>query len=70
MITRGMEPKELRQLRESMGWTQFEFAMKLGLQPNSYARLERGEREISLTVAKLARLIVTLFREGIDVDRL
>ncbi len=69
MIVRGMNHRELLQLRQSMKWTQAEFAVRLGITSNTYSRLERGERAISLPVARLARITVAFAKEGIDVRR-
>jgi transcriptional regulator with XRE-family HTH domain len=48
---------ELRQIRRRLGLSQREFAPRVGLQPNSLARLERDERQVSETLAILARLL-------------
>jgi transcriptional regulator with XRE-family HTH domain len=48
---------ELRQIRDRLRLTQAAFAARLGMTPNSLARLERGERGVSETVAILARLL-------------
>lgn len=61
-----MNHAELKSLRDSAGWTQAEFAEKLGITENHYARLERGDpregevRPITLTLAKLARVVVKI----------
>jgi len=49
--------KELRAIRRRLGLSQRRFAPWVGLQPNSLARLERGERQVSETLAILARLL-------------
>jgi transcriptional regulator with XRE-family HTH domain len=48
---------ELRRIRDRLKLTQVAFAARLGLTANSLARLERGERGVSETVAILARLL-------------
>lgn len=61
-----MDHAELRKLREVAGWTQAEFARRLGITINHYSRIERGDiregmlRPITRTVAILARLLVRL----------
>lgn len=65
---------ELRMLRDQAGWSQKEFADQLGITSNHYARLERGDirggvrMPIALSVLYLARLIVKLKLNGIEVD--
>jgi transcriptional regulator with XRE-family HTH domain len=49
--------KELRAIRLRLGLSQRTFAPRVGLQPNSLARLERGERQVSETLAILAQLL-------------
>jgi len=41
-----MAGKELRRVREAMGLTQKQLAVKLGLTSTSVARMERGEQKI------------------------
>jgi transcriptional regulator with XRE-family HTH domain len=61
-----MDHAELRTLRDLAGWTQAEFARRLGITDNHYARIERGDpregqvRPITLTIAILARLVAKL----------
>ena len=61
-----MDHAELRSLRDLAEWTQVEFAQRLGITNNHYARIERGDpregeiRPITLTIAILARLVVRL----------
>lgn len=38
-------PLELKQIRDGMGWTQEEAAVKAGVTRNTWARWERGEVE-------------------------
>jgi transcriptional regulator with XRE-family HTH domain len=38
--------KELRRIREAMGFTQKQLAVQLGLTSTSVARMERGEQKI------------------------
>ena len=44
-----MTPIEFRQVRKTLRFTQEELAHKLGVEPNTVARWERGERPISQT---------------------
>lgn len=60
-----MNPKELRAVRDHAGWTQAKMAQALGLTPNYYALLERGERPIELRVAQQ---IDAFARTRIDVS--
>lgn len=39
----------IRQLRENRQWSQEEMAEKLGMSKNGYAKIERGESDLSLT---------------------
>ncbi len=52
-----MTGTQLRATRLRLGLTQAQLAQRLGVQSNSVARLERGERGISEPVARLVRLI-------------
>ncbi len=64
-----MDHAELRKLRDLAGWTQAEFAQRLGITINHYARIERGDpregqmRPITLTIAILARLVVRMHNQ-------
>jgi transcriptional regulator with XRE-family HTH domain len=49
--------EQLRRIRERLGLTQAQFAPRLGVTANSLARLERGERRISETLALLAHVV-------------
>jgi len=42
----------LRELRTLTGWTQRELAARMGLHPNTVARLERGELPLSPRIAQ------------------
>ena len=48
---------ELGQIRERLGYSQVKMAEELGISRRGYQFLEQGERNISKTVAKLARLL-------------
>ena len=52
-----MTGSELASLRHALGLTQAQFAPLLGLRPDSLARLERGERGVTKTIALLAGTI-------------
>jgi transcriptional regulator with XRE-family HTH domain len=61
---------ELRGLRSELGKTQAQLAELLGITSNALARLERGERRISETLARLAQLTAERLRErGADVPQ-
>ena len=51
-----MTGEQLRAIRRRLGLTQAAFAVGLGITANALARLERGERRVSETLAILARL--------------
>ena len=40
----GAEERTIRALRHACGWTQFELAMKVGVQPTTVHLWERGRR--------------------------
>ena len=61
----SMSGKELLKLRDSVGWSQREFAERLGITANSFARLERGVRFIQEPTARLARIVVELELKGV-----
>jgi DNA-binding transcriptional regulator YiaG len=50
---------QLRQIRQRFGATQATFAPRLGITANSLARLERGDRRVSETLALLVRVLAT-----------
>jgi DNA-binding XRE family transcriptional regulator len=54
---RPMSHAELAEIRERWGFTQIKMADALGLSRRGYQVLESGERNISKTVALLARLL-------------
>ena len=54
---KGLSPKEIRFLRNTMGLTQAEMAARLGNNSQSVARWEKGECEIPGTAEKLLRAV-------------
>ncbi len=52
-----MKGKELRTIRDKLGWTQVEMATALRVTPNTVARWERGERAVSEAMAKLIETV-------------
>ena len=54
---KGLSPKEIRFLRNTMGLTQAQMAARLGNNSQSVARWEKGECEIPGTSEKLLRAI-------------
>jgi Predicted transcriptional regulators len=40
--------KRVRELREAEGWSQEEFAARIGMDRSFYSAVERGERNVSL----------------------
>lgn len=54
---KGLAPKEIRFLRNTMDLTQAELAERLGNNPQSVARWEKGECEVPGASEKLLRLV-------------
>ena len=54
---KGLSPKEIRFLRNSMGVTQIELASQLGNNAQSVARWEKGECEVPGPSEKLLRVV-------------
>ena len=52
-----MTSTELGEIRQRLGHSQVKMAEELGISRRGYQFLEQGERNISKTVAKLARLL-------------
>jgi transcriptional regulator with XRE-family HTH domain len=52
-----MKGKELRTIRNKLGWTQVEMAKAVRVTPNTVARWERNERSISEPMAKLIETV-------------
>ena len=52
-----MTGEELKKLRKSLGMTQKELAAKIGIVPNSVARLERNERKISIVLERFLKFL-------------
>jgi transcriptional regulator with XRE-family HTH domain len=52
--------KELAKLRKKLGLTQAQLAERIGIAPNSLARLERGERKIAEPIARLVKLLLQI----------
>jgi transcriptional regulator with XRE-family HTH domain len=56
--------KTIRELRQERGWTQFELAVKLGVQPGTIANWERGRTLPRVTELKrLAQLFGVCMEE-------
>jgi len=53
-----MKGDELRQIRDRLGWTQTEMAVRLGVTRNTVARWERDEVTIREPMARLIKLVV------------
>src|SRR3954463_14361531 len=51
-----MDSATFKEIRQSLGWSQADFASELGTATNSVARWERGEIPIPGPVSKLAEL--------------
>jgi transcriptional regulator with XRE-family HTH domain len=52
-----MKGKQLRAIRDKLGWTQVEMAAALKVTANTVARWERDERSISEAMAKLIETV-------------
>jgi transcriptional regulator with XRE-family HTH domain len=52
-----MRGKELRAIRQKLGWTQVRFAKAIGVTSNTVARWERDELAIREPTVKLAKMI-------------
>ena len=59
-----MKGKELRRLRQGLGWTQQQLADEIGVAQNSVARWERDELGMKLPVEKLIRMLVAQHQTG------
>jgi transcriptional regulator with XRE-family HTH domain len=57
-----MTARQLRAIRKRLGWTQREFAEKLGIHPNTLARQERDQAGIGGSVERLARVLDEMHR--------
>lgn len=51
-------PSEMRSIRRALGVTQAQMAARLGVDQNTVARWERGERSVSEPAIRLARTLV------------
>jgi len=52
-----MKGRELRRIRQRLGWTQAQMAKEAGVASNTVARWERDEMQISEPVARLIKII-------------
>ena len=52
--------KRIKHVRESMGFTQVQFAKLIGVQQPSLARIESDRGEPSMTIVRFVELIATL----------
>jgi transcriptional regulator with XRE-family HTH domain len=59
-----MKGSEVRRVRKRLGLTQRAFAVRVGVNPNTVARWERGELTVGSTAAILIRLLGDLHRKG------
>ena len=60
-----MTGREVRRVRKRLGLTQRAFAIRVGVNPNTVARWERGEVTVGSTAAILIRLLGQLHeKEG------
>jgi transcriptional regulator with XRE-family HTH domain len=49
--------KTLRTLRKKLGWTQVQFAKTIHVTPNTFARWERDERNVTEPMAMLIQTV-------------
>jgi len=59
-----MTGKQLKDLRQRLGWTQVQLAKAVGIAPNNIALQERGKIGISEPVARLILIVAA----GVDVE--
>ena len=55
-----MSGKELRAIRDKLGWTQVQLAEALGVTPNTVARWERDEVGIREPMARLIQSVYSI----------
>jgi len=66
----AMTPNEMRWLRQRAGISQSMFAGWLGIDKNTVARMERGEIQIRIPIARLTLYVLAaLFERTIDEYR-
>jgi transcriptional regulator with XRE-family HTH domain len=58
-----MTPRQLREFRKRLGFTQAEFAKVIGVRSNTVARWERGE----IAMRESTRLFLDYLVKGIDL---
>lgn len=58
----------MKQLREQHNWTQEEFAERIGMPKNGYAKIERGES--SPNIERLEKIAQTSCMEVVDLFKL
>jgi transcriptional regulator with XRE-family HTH domain len=59
----AVKGSEVRRVRKRLGLTQREFAVRVGVIPNTVARWERDEATVGSTAAILIRLLGQLYRK-------
>lgn len=64
-FTKGESP--LKQLRESLRLTQYEFAQRLGVRETAVSRWERGVSEPRFNLSQVAILATMLLQAGGDI---
>lgn len=57
-----MTGADIRAVRRAAAMTQKQFAEAIGLQPNSLARIERGERPVTARLIAAVRLLEMVYR--------
>ncbi len=55
---RRLAGREIRFLRKSLGWSGVEFAVRIGVRPETVSRWETGTEDIGETADRLLRLMV------------
>ena len=68
----NLQPGEapLKTIREALGYSQQEFATKLGLSTSSISRWERGLAEATFNVRQMKRLVAELRTLGLTIENL
>lgn len=57
-IRTSINPEVLKWARETAGWTIEEVSQKLGVKPETYQKIESGEKHLTLNVLKSYQIII------------
>jgi transcriptional regulator with XRE-family HTH domain len=70
MRQRGVSVKTIRALRQERGWTQFELALRVGVQPQTVYLWERGRRLPQVPQLRRLGAVFGLCSDEIDLGSL